>query len=69
MKNWTFMQWIIAVIVLAAAFAIMLIALPAMGITIPAWAMSMFWVVVIAFVAICAIGLLVMMWNNWGGGP
>src|SRR3990167_3198169 len=69
MPKWTFMQWVVAVILIAAAVAIVLIALPAMGIPLPSWAVDIFWVVVIAFVAIAAIGLLVKLWKGWGGSP
>jgi len=68
MRNWTFMQWVVAIIVIAAAVAILLIALPAMGIALPSWFIQIVWVVVIAFVAIAAIGLLIKMWSSWGGG-
>jgi len=67
MKNWTFMQWVIAVIIIAGAIAILLIALPAMGISVPSWAMQIFWVVVIVAVAIVALRFLVYLWNSWGG--
>ncbi len=68
MKNWTFMQWVIAVIIVAAAVAILFVALPAMGIVIPQWVVSIFWIVLIAFVAVAAIGLLMKLWSSWGGG-
>ena len=69
MRTWTFMQWAIAVILLGACVAIVLIALPAMGIVIPSWAMNIFWVLIIAIVAVGAIGVLVRIWNGWGGSP
>ena len=69
MRNWTFMQWLIAIIIAAATVAIVLVALPAMGIIVPAWAINIFWIFMIACVAIIAIGLLVKLWQSWGGPP
>jgi hypothetical protein len=65
MRNWTIFQWIIAIILTAAAVAIMMIALPQMGIAIPAWAINIVWIVIIAFFAIGAIRVLF----GAGGGP
>ncbi len=58
---WTFGGVIIAIIILAACLGVLYVALPAMGIAIPAWAMTIFWIVIIAFVAIAAIRLLLGM--------
>ncbi len=69
MKNWTFMQWVVAVIVICAALAILMVVLPAMGIVVPSVFMQILWILVIAFVAIAAIGLLVKLWSGWGSGP
>ncbi len=46
------------VIIAAALLAICLVALPAMGISIPAWAMQVLWIIVIALVCIFAIKFL-----------
>ncbi len=64
MPTWTFTQWIIAIIILLAAVAILYVAVPAMGIAIPPWAIQIFWILVIAFVAIAAIRLLIGMWSG-----
>ncbi len=48
-------------IIVAAVLAIAYIAMKAMGVNPPPWLMQMFWVVVVAFVAIFAIGLLMRM--------
>ncbi len=69
MRTWSFMQWVVAVILVCAAVAILLIALPAMGITIPPVFIQIIWILIIAFFAIAAIGLLMRLWNGWGGGP
>ena len=66
MKGWTITQWIMAIILAAAAIAILMIALPAMGIAIPGWAMNMLWVIVIAICAMAAIRVIASM---FGGGP
>lgn len=49
------------VVILAAVVAVVVIALHAMGWKPPGWAVQMFWVVVIAFVAIVAIRLIASM--------
>jgi hypothetical protein len=46
------------VIIIAAAIAILVIALRAMGMAVPAWAVNIFWVVLIAVVAILAIKIV-----------
>ena len=66
MKGWTITQWIMAIILAAAAIAILMIALPAMGIAIPGWAINMMWVIVIAICAMAAIRVIASM---FGGGP
>jgi hypothetical protein len=69
MKTWTFMQWIIAIIIVAAAIGIMFVVMPLLGFAIPEWAIQIFWILVIAVVAIAAIRFLISLWSNWGGGP
>lgn len=63
------MQWVAAIILVCAALAILLVALPAMGITVPAFVVQIIWIVVVAFFAIAAIGLLIKLWQSWGGPP
>lgn len=69
MRNWSFMQWVVAVILICAAIAIMIVVIPAMGIVIPSWVMQVIWILIIAFVAVAAIGILVKLWSGWGGPP
>ena len=69
MRSWTFIQWIVAIIIFAAVVAVMYVVLPLLGLTIPGWIIQIFWICVIAAVAIAAIGFLVSLWKNWGGGP
>ncbi len=63
MKGWSITQWIMAVILAAAAIAILMIALPAMGIAVPGWAISMMWVIVIAVCAMAAIRVIASMFG------
>ena len=58
---WTFGGVIIAIIILAACLGVLYVALPAMGVMIPSWAVTIFWIVIIAFVAVAAIRLLLGM--------
>ncbi len=58
---WTFGHLLVAIIVLAACIAIVCIALRQFPASIPAWVVQIFWVVVVAFVAIFAIRLLLGM--------
>ena len=63
------MQWIVVIICIAGAIAILMIALPAMGINVPAFVIQIFWVVAICLFAIGAIGLIYKVWSSWGGPP
>jgi len=57
-SQWTFGQILIVAIVFAACIGITYVALNAFGIVIPSWAVTIFWIVVVAFVAIVAIKFL-----------
>jgi hypothetical protein len=52
---------VVTAVIVGAVLAVLFIALPAMGVIIPAWVMQIFWVLVIAFVAILAIKFLLGM--------
>jgi len=67
MKNWSFLQWITAIIIACGAVAILQIALPQMGVTIPIWIINILWVIVIVFIAVGAIRLLATLFS--GPGP
>ncbi len=54
----------IAVILIGAAIAICMVALPAMGIAIPTAIVNILWIVLIAAVAILAIIFLYKWWNT-----
>lgn len=56
--GWGFTEILIAIIVIAAAVAIMYVALRQFGIQIPQWVIQIFWIVVVAFVAIVAIRIV-----------
>ena len=51
----------IAVIIIAAIVAVVLIVLRKMNIPIADWVMQIFWILVIAFVGVCAVKLLLSM--------
>ena len=56
--GWGLLEIIIAIVIIGAAVGIMYIALRQFGVAIPPWAIQVFWIVVVAFVAIFAIRLL-----------
>jgi hypothetical protein len=55
---------LLAVVMLAAGVAIVLVVLPAMGITIPAAIMQIFWIVLLAVVACLAIIIIFQWWSS-----
>lgn len=55
---WSIGSILIAVIVLAAAIAVVYVALQAFGVTPPPWAVKIFWIVLVAFVAVVALKIL-----------
>lgn len=57
--EWTIVQVLIAIIVIAAAVGIMYAALQYFGVAIPPIVVRIFWIVVIAVVAIVAIKFIV----------
>jgi hypothetical protein len=60
-RGWGFGELAILVIIIAAVVAVVFIGTKAMGVAIPQWVISVFWVLVIAFVCIVAIRLLMSM--------
>jgi NADH:ubiquinone oxidoreductase subunit K len=68
-RNWTLMQWIVAIILIAAALGILFVVLPLLGFTVPGWVMQIFWICLVAAVALAALGFLVYLWRSWGSGP
>ena len=56
--GWGFPQLIIAIIVIGACIGIMYVALRQFGVAIPAWVVQIFWIVLVAVVAIFAIKFL-----------
>lgn len=53
--SWGIGEFIILIVVIAAIVAIMYVALARFGIAIPSWVIQIFWIVVVAAVAIFAI--------------
>jgi len=62
--KYSFRQVIIGIIVVAACLAVLYVVMGVMGVAIPAWVTTIFWIVVAAFVAIFVINLLMSMWNG-----
>jgi hypothetical protein len=60
-SGWSLMQIIITIIVIAACIGIMFVALRQFGVQIPPFVVTIFWIVVAAFVAIFAIRLIMSM--------
>lgn len=60
-SGWSMAHNIRALIILAAIIAIAIIAVKAMGVAIPGWAVQMFWVVLICFIALLAVGFVLSM--------
>lgn len=54
-------RMIITGVILAAMIAVALVALPAMGIAIPAFVIQIGWILVIAFIAVAALKFLLGM--------
>jgi hypothetical protein len=61
LAGWGVSQIVTAVIIVAAVVAVTFVALRAMGVTPPPWAIQIGWILVIAFVAIVAIRVLLSM--------
>lgn len=53
--EWGPVDWLVAVVIIAACIGIAVVALRVFDVTIPAWAVQIFWIVVAACVAILAI--------------
>lgn len=62
MQQWTFTRIIIAIIVVAACVGILWVILPVLGVTLPAWFITIVWIVAAAAVAIIAIKFLSTLW-------
>lgn len=56
--GWTFGSIAIAVVIIGAVCGIVYVAMRSFGIAIPPWVVNIFWIVVVAFVAIAAIRLV-----------
>ncbi len=65
-RNWSPLQILMLIVAFGGAVAIMYVALGVFGIVIPAWVTTIFWIVVVVFVAILAIKFIASMID---GGP
>jgi hypothetical protein len=59
--SWGIGEILIAIIVIAACIGIMFVAIKVFGVTIPQWAIQIFWIVVVAACAILAIRFVLSM--------
>jgi uncharacterized protein (DUF983 family) len=55
---WSFGEIAIAIVIIGAVVGVVYVALRQFGVAIPAWVVQIFWIVVVAIVAILAIRLL-----------
>lgn len=60
--EWSILAILIAIVVIAAGVAIVYVALRKFGVTIPDWVVQIFWILVVAVVAILALKFLWSMW-------
>lgn len=61
LAGWSLQSLIIAIVIIAAAVGVMIVALKVFEVSIPPWVVKIFWIVLVAFVAIFAIRLLFSM--------
>lgn len=54
-RAWSFVDFLIFIVIVAACVALVYVALRQFGITIPPWVVQVFWIVVVAVVVIFAI--------------
>lgn len=57
-RAWSFGDMAIAIVIIAAVIALVFVALRQFNVTIPAWVVQVFWIVVVAVVVIFAIKLV-----------
>jgi hypothetical protein len=55
---WGIIDWIKLIIIVAACVGIMYVALNYFGVTIPGWAVKIFWIVIVCIVALVAINII-----------
>ena len=60
--TWSIVDIAIAIVVIAAVIALVFVALRQFGVSIPPWVVTVFWIIVAAFVIIFAIKLVAGMW-------
>jgi hypothetical protein len=57
-RTWGFGELLIAIVIVAACIGIVIVAVRACGLAIPQWVVQIFWIVLIAVVAIAALRLV-----------
>lgn len=58
LAGYSLLHWIILIMVVAGAVAILYIVLRRLGITIPDWVVSIFWVIVVVIVGVAAVKII-----------
>lgn len=60
-SGYSLIQVVIFIIILCGVFGVLFVVMKQTGVQIPSWIMTIFWIVVVCFVAIFAIRLLMSM--------
>ncbi len=60
-SGYSLIQVVIFIIILCGVFGVLFVVMKQTGVQIPPWIMTIFWIVVVCFVAIFAIRLLMSM--------
>ncbi len=60
-RTWSLVDLLVLIVIVAACVALMYVALRQFGVSIPAWVVQVFWIVIVAFVVIFAIRLVASM--------
>ncbi len=64
MGNLSFKQIVIGIVVVLGVIALLYIATGALGVPIPAWLISVFWVILVVVVIVAAIKFLFSLWGG-----
>ncbi len=66
---WTIQRILLAILIIGGAIGVMLVVVNQAGIVIPAFIVTIFWIVLGVFIGCLAIKLLFSMFNNSPPGP
>jgi ABC-type multidrug transport system permease subunit len=62
--EWTVGRWLIAAVVVAAMLAVVYVVLGAMGVVIPAFVVTIFWILFVAALGVVAVKFLLSLWSR-----